>query len=106
MSAEDRATLLTADGKGAQAKAEALSRLTAAASGHDRLPLLCAEIARLCDVLRGERAYVAVCTVFPFGLSASGRMRVIEGQLRIKNCLHMLREKRAELVSQLNAITE
>ena len=68
-----------------------------------RVPVLCAEIARLCDVLRGERAYLAMCCIFP-SADPTAPARVREGQLREQNCLFLLREKRAELIQEIDAL--
>ena len=66
---------------------------------------LCAEISRLCDVLRGERAYLALCAAYP-SRAADAARRVSDGQLREKNCLTLLRQKRAELINALEALAE
>jgi hypothetical protein len=83
---------------------EAHAREQASKPRPDMIPLLCAEIARLCDILRGERAYLALCTIFP-SADPTAAARVREGQLRAQNALFLLREKRGELVDELNSLT-
>lgn len=72
-------------------------------SAFDKVIVLSAEIARLCDVLRGERAYLALCTAFP-SVDPTAPARVREGQLREENCLFLLREKRNELIVAVEAL--
>jgi hypothetical protein len=72
-------------------------------SGTDKVIVLCAEVARLCDVLRGERAYLMLCAVYPSN-DPGAAARVREGQLRVENCLFCLREKRGEIIQALEAL--
>lgn len=66
---------------------------------------LCADISRLCDILRGERAYLALCAAYP-SRDPSAPARVSAAQLREKNCLVLLKQKRAELINALEALAE
>lgn len=77
--------------------------LTPPVSGPDRIPVLCAEIARACDVLRGERAYLAICAIYP---SSDPRVaaRVREVQLREQNTLYFLRDARKQMVFELDTL--
>ena len=72
-------------------------------SAADKISLIAEEIARLCDTLRGTRAYLALCTLFPSSAPGAAA-RVVEGQLRVQNCLYLLREKRAELINAVEAL--
>jgi hypothetical protein len=83
--------------------AAARQRLIAPTSGPDRIPVLCADIARLCDILRGERAYLALCGLYP-SATPGAATRVREGQLREQNALFLLREARKEIVLELQTL--
>ena len=73
-------------------------------SAADKITALCEQVAMLCDTLRGERAYLALCTLYPSSAPGAAS-RVSEHQLREKNALYLLRAKRAELVNELNSLT-
>jgi len=64
---------------------------------------LCAEISLLCDVLRGERAYLALCAAYP-SRDPGAEQRVLDGRLREKNCLTLLKQRRAELINAMEAL--
>jgi hypothetical protein len=64
---------------------------------------LCREIHALCDVLRGTRAYMLLCTAFPSEEPTEPR-RLMEARLREQNCLYLLRERRAQLIREMGGM--
>jgi hypothetical protein len=84
-------------------KTAASAYLKPPVSGPDRIPLLADEIARLCDSLRGARAYLGLCAAYP-STDPLAPARVREAQLHEQNALYLLREMRKEIVLELDSL--